>query len=162
MMTEFKFRSVLLVALLVCFIILGGCAKTTPSKFYVLSPLSKAASEGRNGFTIGLGPVELAEYFDRPQIITRVSPNQIELAEFDRWAEPLKRNFSRVLAENLSILLGTDRVISYPWPRSVPVKYQIKVEVLRFDGAPGKNVSLVALWTILRGSDKEMILTKKT
>jgi hypothetical protein len=68
------------------------------------------------------------------------------LAEFDRWAEPLKSGFSRVLAENLSTLLSTDRVLLYPWKSAERVDYRITVDVTRFDGAPGAPVSLVARW----------------
>ncbi|UCC31474.1 MAG: membrane integrity-associated transporter subunit PqiC [Phycisphaerales bacterium] len=43
------------------------------------------------------------------------SGHRLTLAEFDRWAEPLAFGFSRVLAENLSALLLTDRVLLFPW-----------------------------------------------
>ena len=35
-------------------------------------------------------------------------------------AEPLERNFSRVLSQNLSAQLGTQDIYTFPWFTSVP------------------------------------------
>ena len=79
---------------------------STPSRFYVLSSLSAsetiAATAATQGPVIGVGPITLPKYLDRPQIVTRAGSNQLALAEFDRWAEPLQDNVARVLAENLA------------------------------------------------------------
>ncbi len=53
--------------------------------------------------------------------MTRVGGNALRLAEFDQWAAPLGDNFTRVLAENLVMLIPTERVAIFPWaaaPRS--------------------------------------------
>jgi uncharacterized lipoprotein YmbA len=117
---------------------------------------------GASGPAIGVGPIKLPEHLDRPQIVTRTSRNALQLAEFDRWAGSLKGDFSRVLAENLSILLFTDRVSLYPWRRSVPIEYQVVVDVTRFDGELGGNAWLIARWTVFRGRDKEALFMEKS
>ena len=76
-------------------IIIGGCASTPPSRFYVLSPLQGDHRQAKADDTcaaISVGPVELPDYVDRSQIVTRISPNKLYLAEFDQWAEPLKES----------------------------------------------------------------------
>src|SRR5919108_2844543 len=95
-------------------LVIGGCA-SQPSRFYLLSagPNAETASlemSGRQGPTIGVGPVTLPRYVDRPQIVTRTSPYELKVAEFDRWGEALDPNFSRVLGENLALLLPSARV----------------------------------------------------
>ncbi len=100
----------LLATLCALLITLGGCAGTPNSRFYLLEPLTGAPGpEGTvpldRAISIGLGPVTLPEYLDRPQIVTRTDRNTVLLAEFDRWAEPLSGNVSRTLAENLTYLL---------------------------------------------------------
>src|SRR5262245_23853131 len=60
-----------------------------------------------------------------------------------QWAEPLPDNFSRVLAEDLSLLLATDHVAVFPRKGPVPMYYQMSVEVTRFLGAPGER----SLWS---------------
>ena len=66
---------------------------------------------GQRASTIGVFPVAMPDYLDRPQVVTRVSENEIKLDEFNRWAEPLKENFYTVLVENLSTLLSNEKII---------------------------------------------------
>lgn len=135
------------------------------TKFYVLSPLSTSEVKTEvpgdtKPVAIGLGPVTFPEYLNRPHIVARSSGNQLQMAEFARWAEPLVENFSRVFAENLSVLLSTDRIVPYPRKKSMPTDYQVTVDVIRFDGTPGEKASLVVRWTVL-GDDGEKVLQKK-
>ena len=85
---------------------LGACA-STPSRFYILNTLTASetipATAAARGPVIGVGPITFPKYLDRPQIVTRASRHQLTLGEFDRWAEPLQDNVSRVLAENLAL-----------------------------------------------------------
>jgi uncharacterized lipoprotein YmbA len=139
----------------------GGTQQTT--KFYVLNSLYSAQEDIRtqtvgSDLTIGVGPVELPQYVNRPQIVTRTSRNELEVAPFARWAEFLDDNCSRVLAENLTVLLSTDRVIVYPWKRTVSIDYQVVVNVTRFDGALGGPVSMRARWTLLSDDGERMLL----
>jgi len=145
--------------------ILGGCigGKSSPSKFYVLSALphpetTKKVAAAEQGVAIGVGPVSLPPYLDRPEIVTRSGGNKLHLAEFDRWAEPLRQNFIRVLGENLSILIPTDRTALYPWERSVPINYQVVVEVAHFEGRVDGNSSLMARWSIFGADGKQELL----
>jgi uncharacterized lipoprotein YmbA len=43
------------------------------------------------------------------------------------------------------------------WPRSVNVDYQVRVEVLHFDGWLGGESVLLALWSILDGSERPLM-----
>jgi uncharacterized lipoprotein YmbA len=139
---------------------LGACA-STPSRFYILNTLPASetvpATAAAQGPVIGVGPITLPKYLDRPQIVTRASRNQLALGEFDRWAEPLQDNVSRVLAENLALLIPTDHILLNPWPRSAPVDYQVAVEVRHFDGWLGGESVLLALWSILDGAERQLI-----
>jgi len=146
---------------------LAGCAISAPTRFYVLSPLASSNAESQalkdeGRIAIGIGPVEFPAYLDRPQIVTRVSENELNLAEFDKWAEPLKDNFSRVLVENLSTLLCADAISIFPWKGPTPIDYQVEVTVIRMDGNIGGNASLVARWAIFRENDRKMLLTRQS
>ena len=144
-----------------CFNLGGGTQQTT--KFYVLSSLDTSKGDlksgtSKNDMAIGVHPVKLPQYVDRPQIVTRSSSNEIETAPFDHWAEPLEDSlFSRVLAENLAVLLSTDRVVTYPWMRSMRTDYQVVVEVTRFDGALGGDVWMRARWAVLEGDGQKVL-----
>ena len=145
-------------------IFLSGCARSPSTKFYVLDSLSSSELEpqfapSRRGFTIGVGPVKLPQYLDRPQIVTRLSRNELQLAEFHQWAEPLGRNFSRVLAENLSLLSPTDRVVVFPWNHSTAVDFQVTVEILRFETRVGRESALTARWNIFKNDGNKLVMT---
>jgi uncharacterized protein len=142
---------------------LGACA-STPSRFYILNTLPASetvpATVAERGPVIGVGPITLPKYLDRPQIVTRASGNQLTLGEFDRWAEPLQDNISRVLAENLARLIPTDQVLLQAWPRSASLGYQVTVEVLQFDGWLGGQNTLLARWSILDQAERELLSRK--
>jgi uncharacterized lipoprotein YmbA len=138
----------MLVAAAGCLSLGGGSQPTT---FYLLSSLAASppgAVEAQRGISIGLGPLELPAHLNRPQIVTRGDGNRLELADFHNWGEPLRANLGRVLAEDLSVLLGTDRVWTYPWPRSAALDYRIRVDVERFAAGPDPNVHLRCRWTL--------------
>jgi uncharacterized protein len=147
--------------------LVGGCA-SEPSRFYLLSasPNTEAATSpgtsGQQGPTIGVGPVTLPRYVDRPEIVTRTSPYEIKLAEFDRWAEALDTNFSRALAENLTLLLPTARVVMSPWPRATAIDYQVTVDVSQFLGQVGGDSVLIADWTLFRGDGQDVLTSGRS
>lgn len=125
----------------------GGDSR--PTSFYLLSSLdSSGIAAGADAVSVGVGPVELPAHLDRPQIVTRADGNRLELAEFHHWAEPLRDNLTRVLADDLAVLLGTDRVWTYPWRRAAGVDYRIRVEVERFAAGPDPQVHLRCRWTL--------------
>ena len=149
--------------------ILGGCLPkpSAPTKLYILSPLAGPAVEMHNKtdeifMTIGVGPVHLPEYLDRLEIVTRINPNELKLAEFDIWAEPLQVNFTRVLIENISRLLITEPVAVFPWEASPQVDFQIGIELVRLDGDIAGKAFLTAQWSILNSSNKSILFSKKS
>jgi len=144
-----------------------ACASNAPSRFYVLSSLTgtdgepEMASDKRQ-VTIGIGPVELPAYLDRQQVVTRVSANELHLAEFDEWAEPLDDSFMHVLMENLSVLLSKNLFTIFPVRGSESIDYQVEVEVIRFDGSLAGDASLLVRWTIFGEDAKKLLLTRKS
>ena len=133
--------------------VLIGCGTTAPSRLYTLTSLTSSGGETHvftNAYrlSIEVGPVQLPKYLDRPQIITRLSPNKIQTADFDRWAEPLEDNVLRVLVENLSYLLWDDHIAVFPWAGSTSANYRVSVNIIRFDGQLGGDVFLMAGWAI--------------
>ena len=141
----------------------AGCMslkpKPDPSRFFSLTSIPRTAQRaqdaaGTNALAVGIGPIKFPGYLDRQQIVTRVSPNRLAVAENDRWAEPLEENFSRILSQNLAILLQTDKMVAYPWERNQQPTYQVRVEVLRFEPNAEQPVELWARWSIIDSTKK--------
>jgi hypothetical protein len=99
-------------------------------------------------------------YLDRSDIVTRGSQNEVEIADFAQWAGPLPENFSRVLAENLSVLLATDKIAIFPFSRTNIIDYNVAIYVTRFDGSPGDKAHLRARWSILDRKRRESLYEK--
>jgi uncharacterized lipoprotein YmbA len=146
-------------------VVLGGClGSSPPSRFYLLSPLpiQEAPSTAAGGVALGVGPVAVPEYLNRTQIVTRQGENQLQLGEFDRWAEPLGKNLSRVLVLNLSTLLSTDRIALHPWNRSTPIDYQVIVDVARFEAGGEGTASLLVRWSIVDAAERRTLVVRKS
>lgn len=164
-MMKCSFNRFGIIVLSTFFMFLTGCASTQQAKFYTLNSMGPSEIQGqskadRKDIALGIGPIEFPQYLNRPHIVTRTSTNEIQLAEFHRWAGSLYDDFPRVLGENLSSLLGTNLISFYPWGSSVPVDYQITLSVTRFDGEPGGSVTLSVRLKILGGEEKNVLVNK--
>jgi uncharacterized lipoprotein YmbA len=171
-MMRYVFIRLVGLALIVASLMPAGCVNLgkgtiDPTRLYVLDSLAGTGAEaqaarGGSGLAVGVGPIELPEHLDRPQIVTRASRNELRLAEFAQWAEPLGSNVSRVLMENLSILLATDQVVVFPKRVPIPIDYQVAVKLTRFDAESGGNAQLDARWAIFGDDGKKMLLKAKS
>ena len=152
-----------MVKLSMLLLILVGCASSPPVRFYTLNSMvasdasQKSTSENRD-LTIGIGPIEISDYLDRPQIVTGVGANEFKISEFDRWAGNIRNNISTVLAENMAGLLLTDKAYVYPWKQSVKINYRIEATVIRFHGTSDNNVRMKTHWTILGEDGKKPLM----
>ena len=142
----------------------AGCTILAPrpdaTKFYVLTATSTGGAAATSHLVIGLGPVKLPEYLEHAEVITRVAPNRLDLSSTDRWAEPLDDNFRRVLAADLTTLIGTDQVLPFPWDLSTKVDYKIEVYVERFERDSSGGAQLIANWIIRDGHSDRVLLTR--
>jgi len=160
---------------LVAFVGLAGCAVSDPTLYYTLgqpvlraaespgsAPASGNSATGTAG--IGVGPVIVPVYLERSQIVTRTATDQVELAMFHRWAEPLRDGIARVLAEEIGARVPTDRILIYPWRGVVArtLQYQVVVAVVRFDGRPGSDITLDTRWRILGTNGDELTFKRST
>jgi uncharacterized lipoprotein YmbA len=149
-------------------VLASGCATgtTAPSRFYLLSPLpdveaaQPVTTAPAGQVTVRLVTLSVPGYVDRPQIVDRASRNRLELAEFDRWAEPLEENVSRVLRDNLTYLLADDRILVVDRDFDVSADYLIGAKVLRMDSGPGDEVNLRVRWGIARKTVNEIVMVR--
>jgi|YelNatPaOPRAMG01_1025707.scaffolds.fasta_scaffold08217_4 uncharacterized lipoprotein YmbA len=151
-------------ALLALALTITGCASLLApqpdrSRFFVLSSGAKASSTapGASHLALGVGPVTIPDYLQRPGIATRVGPTEVDYSQTDRWAEPLEECLPRVLAQDLSDSLGTSRVVMFPWAGDTHVDYQVQVNVERFELTSQGQAVLAARWTIRNPQTGEIL-----
>jgi uncharacterized lipoprotein YmbA len=137
--------------------------KPDPTKFYVLTALSdNDAKHAGRGPALGIGPVQIPDYLDRPQLVTRMAPNRVTVAEFDRWAEPLGASVARILAQNLATLTDSDAIERYPWSAKSVIDYQIEVDLLRFEATQEGTAELTARWRVRQAATKQAIAMRES
>jgi uncharacterized lipoprotein YmbA len=148
-------------------VFLAGCGAKNSYRYYTLAPIP-ADPDGRNvepgapQIVLGIGPVTIPDYLDRPQIVTRTSRNELTLSEYRRWAGSLSSDVSRVLEENLDAMLSADGVDVVSWCRGVPNDYRVAVQITRFDVREGADVELKAQWVIYAKDGKQVLLLRES
>ena len=165
------FRHVLaLTALAACLASLPGCGKSAPTRYYTLTPMQNAQGAAQADsapaatpcYSLGIGPVEFPAYLDRTQMVTQGPGNQMHLADFDQWVEPLHENFKRILMDNLAGSLCARPLMLSPWPAGVAPRYQLAIQVQRFDGELGREAVLKANWSILNPAGEVLVWRSTT
>lgn len=129
--------------------LLAGCASAPAERFYTLAAEAPPSGPApASPYSVVVGPVVLPATVDRAQLVVGAGANQVAILELQRWAAPLKSEIARVIAADLSRLLGTQQagtdaqnVITHP-------DYRVTVDVLRFDAALGGAVAVEALWVV--------------
>ncbi len=128
--------------------ITAACASSPPARFYRLAPEAQPAAQS-GGKAVMIGPFQLADYLDRPQIVTRNGDDSVNVADFERWAEPLDSNFQSVVAENVSRLLGSDRVLEFPARPIMQPERRVTGRISRLDVDAHGLAVLEVQWGVL-------------
>jgi uncharacterized protein len=157
----------LLISIIFCITpcMLTGCATSQPTRFFVLNALEHAQKQSLQScqndkiFALGINPVNIPHYLDRPQIMTRVNDNEFKLSELNVWAEPLKDTLTRVIAQNLNSVPCSDIVIM-PKAGLKQINYRLSAEVIRLDGTLGGQALLDVQWSIIEEKTKRVLVAK--
>ncbi|HQP31713.1 MAG TPA: PqiC family protein [Deltaproteobacteria bacterium] len=151
-------------ALCLALIMLSACASGGAERFYVIEALPACTPTGLPaGDTpvLGVGPIEIPAYLDRPQIITRVRAHELMLNEHALWAEPLEKAVARVIALNLGALTGAVVEVD-PWRLASRVRYRLSAQLGRLDGALGGDAVLDIRWSLRDERSGESLITRET
>lgn len=131
----------------------AGCTWTTssPPAHYYLLPAQPppSAKFPEIHWNIGVEPIKLPRYLDRPQIVTVKDRGQVRLAEFHRWAEPVRDGFTRVLMAGLNARIPNGQVLSLP-ARHIPIDWAVAIQVTQFHVHDG-HCLLQAAWRLRQG-----------
>jgi len=129
--------------LFIAALLLGSCAQ--PSKtFYVLTAAGPMPTGG--GVGIGVGPVSIAEYLNRPNLVIQQGPNQLAVSEDHRWAGDLSASIARVTATNLGRQMKSGNVRTYPWLRDDEIRYQVTLDIRQLHSEDDGYAVIEAGW----------------
>ncbi len=154
--------------IVVVLVLLAGCRSATPPvEFYTLSPQPPVAAADEvagsvDNLAVGVGPLQIPKFIDRPQIVTRLGPHRINVDEFHRWAGSVYEDILRAVTLNLAALLQSNQVAAYPWEDYFDPDYRVYLEVHAFDGRLGQYARLDATWTITGRDSRRPLLVRKS
>lgn len=142
-------------------LILTGCfSQGGPHHLYILSSTADPEISAKTNPTpsireqtvLGVGPIRLAEYLNRSEIMVADGQDSIiRLEDTDQWSEPLKDGVTRTLTLDLQHRLGQSvHVTAYPWSRNTSPDLQLEINIEQFhaDRRTGKGW-LIADWSLL-------------
>lgn len=155
--------------LALCALLLTGCGnigqKSSPSKFYVLTSMPESTDSmpefANDPPNVGVPMVEIPKFLDRPQITFRLNNNEVQFNEFARWAEPLGDGFTRVLRENLTLLMGSGKVAAFPYMQPFPRQMTLTVVVTDFAASADGKAQLSVIYRIADSKNQETYKVKE-
>ena len=152
-----------LFVLVAAILLLAGCGTSPPSRFYALKAVKVQENTGQattaaQTVLLAVGPIQIPDYLNRPQIVTLTAQNQLAINEFERWGGSLRDDIDQALTENLAAHLASEGVAVVSWRGPVPGAYRVPVEVNRFDAVPGGSVQLKAMWGISTSDGTKVLL----
>ncbi|MEW5773069.1 MAG: PqiC family protein [Thermodesulfobacteriota bacterium] len=151
-----------LLTVLLALTALPACRGPMPDmRFYTLTPQARPTAAAAPA-AVGVGPLVIPLALDRPQIVTRTAENQLSMAEFHRWGGSLSGDVLAAVTQDLSALLGSDRVVAHPWTRFIEPEFRVPLEIHRFDGTLGGDVTLVATWAVQRNGEPAPRVVRKS
>ncbi len=143
-------------------LLLAGCS--SKSNFYQMHPKEvkeHGSVTALKKTVIGIEEVDVAEYLDKPQIMTRLSAERLQLHETERWAEGFDKNVQSVLAYDLSVMLPYYTFLIRPWSEPVEDKYRIYVRIDRFDGDSNGTVTVDGRWSLVEVEERKSLVSEK-
>lgn len=141
-------------AIVAALLLSSACSRSPRVTYYTLAPVSpvQGAHLSQQAPAVTVGPVTIPDLVNRPQLVVRQTPNRVDVLESHRWAEPLKSEIPRLLAQDLGLSLGSDRVSSYGQASGPEPQYRVLVDIIRLEAVPGESVTVEANW-LVRGAE---------
>ncbi len=145
---------------------LSACVGTSspPTRFFLLTASSAEHStfkgevkQKKSGLMVELEPVEIPQYLNRPEMVTRTSGNRLQLERMNQWAGDFKEDIGRVLMENLSRILSSDRVVILPSRNEGIPDFRLMGQIHRFEPVSTGQIVLDARWSLMDGHGKQLM-----
>lgn len=138
----------LVAALAACSIVPPAQDDTT--RYFILSDLAAsdvAMAHPEGALRIGLRPVVLEGYLKRRDMVVRSGNNEVAFEDYRLWAEPLDAAVGGALRSGLLAAPGVSQVYTDPFPLDRPRDFDVRIDLLRCEGAATGSGKYVASLT---------------
>jgi len=152
-------RKIMLIVSLSC--LMFACTHSPKKNYFYLTPQINTEAESKSEITqlVGIGPVEIAEYLTRSQIIDNQTDNTLNMADNAYWAEPLDKSITRVIALNLTQLNSTRSFVTFPWRSDSKPRNSLRIRVDNLSRSDNK-ATINATWELVDNDAKNTIVRR--
>lgn len=125
-------------------ILLGACATASAPRFHSLAPAPvtpAAKAAPASGLAWEVVPISVPPGVDQPQWVVRGVDGSLVVLEQERWIAPLGDELRAAVSAQLVQMLGAPAA-------SAPTVWRVRIDVLRFESAPGREARVDAVWSL--------------
>jgi uncharacterized protein len=137
--------------------VLCGCGTSPPVRYYALSEPAPTAVTKTSDVVVVFGPFTVARYLQRPQIVVRDAEHQLQLADFDRWAEAPQVAIVPWLAHEVDRQLPDAVVVAFPSAGYSNATYRVRGTIAEWDTDAGGTAVLVVQWDCMTETGSALV-----
>ena len=138
-------------------IMLSGCfgSISAPSQFFTLQTEKDIPIISTKKISVGVLPVQLPDYLDKPQIVLNNGSTQMTVSETNRWIASLSTVTQQALINNMQKTLPDSFVKTKRYDDD-NYNFIIRVEINQMTGIIEKKATLSVWWSVLNNSNTEI------
>ncbi len=127
----------------------AGCSVAPPATFYQLQQSVTDVAAQKNNVAVLLGPLRVADYLQRENVLQRGVDGSLSLSQQARWAGSLQDDIGQLLLRQVSAQLGSSRISLYPDRVGIEAQAQVVLSIGRLDSGVEQPAVLEAHWRLL-------------
>lgn len=129
--------------------LLAACQQSPQKQYYLLSaPTETIEKTGVISQSIGLGPIKLPDYLQRPQMIRHHGDTTLDMANNHYWAERLDKGIARVLGLHLTQYDHSRIILPFPWRNDSRPSQSLRLYIHELKFING-NAKINATWELV-------------
>lgn len=127
----------------------AGCSFAPPVQFYQLQQIDAEQTSAKSNAMVLLGPLKIADYLQRENILQREPDGSLRVSQQARWAGSLQDDIGRFVLRQIAAELGSSRIALYPDRVGIDAQAQVVLSISRLDSGLEQPAVLEAQWRLL-------------
>jgi uncharacterized lipoprotein YmbA len=138
-----------------------ACGGGAGISYYLIDSEPGPVLRGEGPLAVEIIDLDVPQYLERLQLVSRTSGNQLAYAVSHQWGEPLRKTLARVLAEHLATVLSTADVATPHHRLSSRPELRLQVHLDRFERGVDGRVELRGRFQLTAAADGRVLATER-